>query len=81
MKNQIEVGDLIKVVKGVRAGNTEVVIRISHSSNSYSPICEWYGGPSLKYHFLNGGYAHDYAICPINPIVKKNWLQIDEDGR
>ncbi|CAB4167464.1 hypothetical protein UFOVP861_24 [uncultured Caudovirales phage] len=73
---QIEVGDLIKVIKGAKAGNTEIVSKITKCPNSFSPICGWYGGPSLKYHFFDGGYAHDYAIDPVNPIVEKNWLQI-----
>ena len=78
---QIEVGDMVKVVKGARAGNTEVVIRIANSSHSYSPICDWDGGPSVRYFFLNGGYAHHYALDPVDPIVEKNWLQVDADGK
>ena len=70
----IEVGDLVRVERGPLAYSTQIVSRIQRTTNTFCPIMDWHGGPSIKLGFLEGGCAHHFQFNQSQPIAEKHWL-------
>lgn len=70
----IEVGDLVRVERGPLAYSTQIVSGIIRTVNTFCPIMGWYGGPSIKFSFLDGGCAHHFQLDQTKPIAEKNWV-------
>jgi hypothetical protein len=35
----------------------------------------WYGGPSVKFGFVDGGSSHHFQLDQEQPIQEKHWLK------
>ena len=70
----IEVGDLVRVQRGPLEYSTQIVSKIVRTCNTFCPIMGWYGGPSIKFSFLEGGCAHHFQLDQDKPIAEKNWM-------
>ena len=73
--NNIEVGDLVRVERGPLERSTQIVSKIVRTSNTFCPIMGWYGGPSIKFGFVDGGSAHHFQLDQDQPIQEKHWLK------
>jgi len=72
--SDIEVGDLVRVQRGPLESSTQIVSGITRSTNTFCPIMGWYGGPSVKFSFVDGGSAHHFQLDQDQPIQEKHWL-------
>lgn len=70
----IEVGDLVRVERGPLGRTCQIVAKILRTNNTFCPIMGWYGGPSIKFQFEDGGSAHHFQLDQNQPIQEKNWL-------
>lgn len=73
--SDIEVGDLVRVERGPLERSTQIVVKIVRTSNTFCPIMGWYGGPSIKFTFVDGGSAHHFQLDQDQPIQEKHWLK------
>lgn len=70
----ISVGDLVRVERGPLGHSTQIVRKIERTENTFCPIMGWYGGPSLKFHFVDGGCAHHFQLDQSQPIQERGWI-------
>lgn len=73
--SNIEVGDLVRVERGPLERSTQIVSKIVRTFNTFCPIMGWYGGPSIKFTFIDGGSAHHFQLDQDQPIQEKHWLK------
>ena len=73
----IQVGDIVKVVKGPHAGDLPLVLAVEETSNVYCPIAGHYGGPSLRIR-TDLGTCFDFQLDPKHPVEVKGWATAEE---
>lgn len=73
--SNIEVGDLVRVQRGPLGSSTQIVSVITRTTNTFCPIMGWYGGPSVKFSFVDGVSSYHFQLDQEQPIQEKHWLK------
>ena len=71
----IEIGDLVRIQRGPLECSTQIVSKIIRTIGTFCPIMGWYGGPSVKFSFVDGGSAYHFQLDQEQPIQEKHWLK------
>jgi hypothetical protein len=71
----IEVGDLVRIQRGPLERSTQIVSKVIRTIGTFCPIMGWYGGPSVKFSFVDGGSAYHFQLDQEQPIQEKHWLK------